>query len=53
MFYEHSLQEEFWELKHWGSPRVIWGKPKSFSFCISIGELDVDKEFFPDISVRV
>ena len=51
--YEDSLQDEFWELKRWGIPRVIWGQPKSFAFCISIGELDVERKIFPDIFVRV
>ena len=33
-------------MKRWGSPGVIWGSPKDFSFCISIGEFDREKDFF-------
>ena len=39
--------DKFWEWKRWGSPRVTLGQPKSFAFCISIGELDRGWDFFP------
>ena len=29
-----------------GKPRGHLGQPKSFAFCISIGELDIGKDFF-------
>ena len=34
-------------MKRWGSPKVIWGHPKGFAFCINIGELDVERTSFP------
>ena len=45
-------RKNFGELKRWGSPRVIWGQPKSFPFCISIGELEGEKDFFPVTFVK-
>ena len=35
-----------------GNPRAHLGQPKSFPFCISIGELDIGRDFFPVRLVR-
>ena len=55
MNHEHSQKDKIVRLNGWGSPKVTWGggNPKVLLFCISIGELDVGKDFFPDRFVRV
>ena len=45
--YEHSLQDEFWEMKRWGSPRVIWGQPKSFAFLYKYRRVRCREGIFP------
>ena len=55
MNHEHSQKDKIVRLNGWGSPKVAWGggNPKVLLFCISIGELDVGKDFFPDRLVRI
>ena len=58
---EHSLKDKIVRLNHWGGAQRSQGEPKGHQggspkvllFCINIGELDVIKDFFLDIFVRV
>ena len=55
MNHEHSLKDKIVGLNGWGKPKghLGGGNPKVLLFCISIGELDVGGDFFPDRFVRV
>ena len=47
MNHEHSQKDKIVRLNGWGSPKVTEGQTKSFACCISIGESEGIKDFFP------
>ena len=46
----HKLQDKILEMKGWGSSRDNEGQPKSFCFCISIGEFYIGNDLFSRLS---
>ena len=51
--YEHSLQDKNFWIETLGKPKSHFGgNPIFFPFFISRGELDRDRDFFPDRFVR-
>ena len=41
------MKVEFWEAKSWEAQRLFVGCPTVSSFCINIGDLEQQGDFFP------